>query len=873
MSNKYYWLNEDSRKFLSRDYLLPGTTPEQRVRDIADYSESILGIDGFADKFEDYMSRGWFSLSTPVWCNFGLDRGFGISCFSVDVMDSLDDIFRANAEVGMLSKVGGGTAAYFGNLRPRGSNIKNNGKSSGAVSAMEVFQSTINYSSQGSTRRGSFAAYLPIDHDDYYEFMDCRSEGSKVQDISLGVTISDDFMNRLESRDKDAEERIVKLYQKRFETGYPYIFFDENINKGKPRVYKDKGLNIKQSNLCAEVAEYTDDKKSFTCCLSSMNLLHYDEWKDTDAVKVLTYFLDSVLTDFIRRAEGVPFLEKVVLFAKEHRSIGLGVLGYHSYLQSKMIAFESITARSLNKMIFRNIDSKSLEASKELAAKYGEPDMLKGYGERFTTRCVTGDTLILTDKGNVRIKELVGKSTKIWNGFEFSVVEPYETGIDDIYEVVLSNGKRLKCTDGHIFKVATMLTDTKSFSRHKVIDVPLKNLRVGDVMEKFLLPIIDTELELKDAYTQGFFSGDGSISNSKGTKYPRKEIRLYGDKMICADRIVWKSCRKANYGGRDLVRGYIDNNYEDKFFIPIGYSIKSKLDWLAGLIDSDGYSCSKGISITMKECEFAKGVSMLLTELGCHTKVSKINRVGGFSSEHSFYYSVNISMESLYTLKECGLKLERVKLNAAKSRRPIPNHNWIYIVEINKLGNKEMTYCFTEKHRNTGVFNGIMTGQCAIAPTTSSSFILGQISPSIEPLNSNYFLKDLAKGKFSHRNPFLKDLLESKGKNTEKVWKSILTHGGSVQHLDFLDEEEKFVFKTFGEISQLEIVTQAADRQEFIDQSQSLNLMIHPKTPLHEVHSLFMESYKLGVKTLYYQRSANLAQEVGRDLMNCVMCE
>ena len=548
MSNRYYWLNEDSRTFLSRDYLLPGVTPEQRVRDIADYSEKILGVEGFADKFEDYTSRGWFSLSTPVWCNFGLDRGYGISCFGLSIEDDMGDILRANAEMGMLSKVGGGTAAYFGKLRSRGSEIKNNGKSSGAVSSMEVFQSTINYSSQGSTRRGSFAAYLPIDHDDYYEFMDCRSEGSKIQDISMAVTISESFMDRLIKRDKDAEDRIVKLYQKRFETGYPYVLFDRNVDEGKPQVYKDKGMSILTSQLCSEILEYTDSTKSFTCCLSSMNLLHYDEWKDTDAVKVLTYFLDSVLTDFINKADGKPFLEKVVLFAKEHRSIGLGVLGYHSMLQSKMIPFESISARALNKMIFKNINDKSLEASKELAKMFGEPKMLEGYGERFTTRL-------------------------------------------------------------------------------------------------------------------------------------------------------------------------------------------------------------------------------------------------------------------------------------------------------------------------------------AIAPTTSSSFILGQISPSIEPLNSNYFLKDLAKGKFSHRNPFLKTLLESKGKDNERTWKSILTHGGSVQHLEYLDETEKAVFKTFGEISQLEVVIQAADRQKFIDQAQSLNTMIHPKTPLHEVHALFLEAYKLGVKTLYYQRSANLAQEVGRDLMNCVMCE
>ena len=548
MDKKYRWLNEDARTFLSRGYLIDGITPEERVRQIADKSESILGIAGFANKFEDYMSRGWFSLSTPVWTNFGLDRGLGISCFGVTIADEMQDILRAAGEIGMLSKFGGGTAGYFGDLRPRGAKIKDNGVSSGAVHFMEIFQAVSNTVNQGNSRRGHFAAYLPIEHQDYSEFLQAKSEGHPLQDISIAVTVSDEFMEKLVERDTDAEERWVKLIQKRFETGYPYVLYTGNVNKNKPQVYKDKEMIIKHSQMCIEIMEYTDDKKSFTCCLSSMNLEYYDEWKDTDAVEVLTYFLDSVLTDFIQRAKDIPFLEKVVRFANEHRSIGLGVLGYHTFLQSKNIAFESISARAYNKQIFKLINDKSLKASKELAVLYGEPEMLKGYGERFTTRL-------------------------------------------------------------------------------------------------------------------------------------------------------------------------------------------------------------------------------------------------------------------------------------------------------------------------------------AIAPTTSSSFILGQVSPSIEPLNSNYFLKDLAKGKFVYRNPFLDKLLTQKDKNNEKVWKSILTHGGSVQHLEFLTDDEKFVFKTFGEISQLEIVNQAADRQKYIDQSQSLNLMIHPETPVHEVHALMLEAWKLGVKSLYYQRSANLAQEVGRDLMNCVMCE
>ena len=544
----YYWLNEDSRKFLAKDYLLPGITPEARIREISETAEKILGIEGFADKFESYMARGFYSLATPVWMNFGLDRGLPISCYGIDIQDDTMDILRATAEIGALTKMGGGTAGYFGKLRGRGAPIRNNGVSNGAVSFLLPFQTTTDVITQGQARRGYFAAYLPVDHPDIEEFLQCREEGNVIQNIALGVCISDEWMEAVEAGDKDKRKILAKIHQKRAESGFPYIFFTGNVNKNKPKVYKDKEMEINHSQMCTEILEYTDEFKSFVCCLSSLNLLHWDEIVETDAVETLAFFLDAVYSEFIEKTEGIPFMEKALLFAKEHRSIGLGVLGWHSLLQSKLIPFEGLEAKMLNAEIFRTINDKSLIASMQLATMFGEPKMLEGYGQRFTTRL-------------------------------------------------------------------------------------------------------------------------------------------------------------------------------------------------------------------------------------------------------------------------------------------------------------------------------------AIAPTTSSSFILGQVSPSIEPLESNYFIKDLAKGKFVYRNPYLKQLLKDKAQDSPEVWNSILLKGGSVQHLDFLDEREKGVFKTFGEISQLEIIQQAAQRQKFIDQGQSLNLMVHPDVPLKEVNALFYEAWKLGIKTLYYQRSVNMAQQVSRDLMNCSSCE
>lgn len=545
---KYYWLNDDSRKFLERGYLMGNETPEERIKEIANAAQSELKMKGFGEKFEEYMSLGWYSLSSPIWANFGKERGLPISCFGSYIEDTLESILEKQAEVGMMTKMGGGTSGYFGDLRERGAEISSGGKSNGPVHFMELFESVTNVVSQSNVRRGSFAAYLPIDHPDILEFLRIRSDGNEIQDISIGVTVPDKWMQKMIDGDKEKRSVWAKVIQKRFESGYPYLFFSDAVNKNSPDVYQDKGKKIYASNLCSEIALSSDKDESFVCNLSSMNLLHYDEWKGTDAVETLTFFLDAVMSEFICKTENVAFMEAPRRFAMNQRALGIGVLGWHSYLQSKMIAFESFEAKQKTSEIFSFMKKESHDASKVLAEKYGEPELLKGYGRR---------------------------------------------------------------------NVTTM----------------------------------------------------------------------------------------------------------------------------------------------------------------------------------------------------------------------------------------------------------------AIAPTTSSSFILGQVSPSVEPLNSNYFVKDLAKGKFTYKNPYLENLLTKYNKNNRVVWKSILTSGGSVQHLDFLSEGEKDVFKTFGEISQKEIIIQTAIRQNYIDQAQSINVMIHPKMPVKEVNQLLIFAWEQGVKTLYYQRGTNPSQELSRNLLKCSSCE
>jgi len=548
MKEKYYWLNEDSRKFLERGYVKNGQSPEARIRDIAETAEKILKIEGFADKFEDYMSRGFYSLATPVWMNFGNERGLGISCFNSHISDSIYSFLYKQGEVGMMTKFGGGTSGYFGDIRPRGAIISTGGVAEGAVRAMELFDGVTNIVSQGSARRGSFAAYLPIDHGDIEEFLKIRSEGHTIQDMSFGVCVSDEWMQSMIDGDKEKRKLWGLVLKKRSETGYPYIFFTDNANNQAPQVYKDKNCKINSSNLCSEIFLQSDEEQSFVCCLSSLNLERWDEIVETDAVETLIYFLDAVMSEFIHKTEGDLFMSAPNNFAKKQRALGMGVLGYHSYLQSKMIAWESMDAQFENISIFKTIRERADKATVKLAEMFGEPELLKGYGRRNVTTI-------------------------------------------------------------------------------------------------------------------------------------------------------------------------------------------------------------------------------------------------------------------------------------------------------------------------------------AIAPTTSSSFILGQVSPSIEPLNSNYFVKDLAKGKFTYKNPYLSELLENKNKNTLAVWKDILNHGGSVQHLEFLTQEEKNVFKTFGEISQKEIIIQAAQRQKFIDQGQSLNLMIPATVKPKDINELMIFAWEQGIKSLYYQRSTNPAQMLARSILTCSSCE
>ncbi len=555
----FEWLTKESEEFLKKGYLSEGEAPKERIRSICDKAQEILGIEGYSDKLYDYMGKGWISLSSPIWSNFAKERGLPISCYGTHIDDDIGSILYSQAEVGMMSKMGGGTAGFFGDIRPRGSVVSDAGVTSGAVHFMELFDKVSEVVSQGGVRRGRFSPYLPIEHGDIDEFLDIGSEGNSIQGLTTSVTVTDDWLESMIEGDSEKRKTWAKVLKRRSEVGYPYIFFYNNVQRNKVDVYKDLKLDIKHSQMCSEILLPTNSEESFVCDLASVNMLHYDDFKGTDLIETVVYLLDAVMSEFLTklgkfrdsplREDQLTFeyMKRAYKFAKRHRALGVGQLGWHSYLQSKMIPFASQEAMELAEESSKLLQEKSYKASKELAEMFGEPEILKGYGRRNTT------------------------------------------------------------------------------------------------------------------------------------------------------------------------------------------------------------------------------------------------------------------------------------LNA-------------------------------------------------LAPTTSSAFILGQVSQSIEPLMSNYYIKDLAKAKAEIKNKFLEELLTEKGQNTKEVWLGIAKRDGSVQHLDFLTEREKGVFLTFSEISPYAVIEQAAIRQQYLDQTQSLNLMVPSTTSPKELNKIVLHAWELGICTLYYHHSTNAAQQFLQNKA-CASCE
>lgn len=376
------------KKTITGGYLLQGESPRDAYMRVATTVARRLYKPELAEKFFEYIWQGWLCLASPVLSNTGTDRGLPISCFGIDVADSIQDIGQKNLEMMLLAKHGGGVGIGINMIRPAGAKITGNGTSDGVVPFCKIYDSTILATNQGSVRRGAASVNINIEHDDFLEWIEIREPKGDVNRQSLNLhqcaVVGDKFMRRLEQGDKDARHRWSKLLQKRKATGEPYILFKGNTNKANPAAYKENGLKVHMTNICSEITLHTDESHSFVCCLSSLNLEKYDEWKNTNLIYDATWFLDGVLEEFIQRAKGLRGFENSVRSAVKGRALGLGVLGWHSLLQKSGIAFEGLLAQFKTREIFSKIKIESERASRDLAEVYGEPLWCVGTGMRNT---------------------------------------------------------------------------------------------------------------------------------------------------------------------------------------------------------------------------------------------------------------------------------------------------------------------------------------------------------------------------------------------------------------------------------------------------------------------------------------------------------
>ena len=444
------------KKTIAGGYLLGTESPKDAYNRVCTTVAGRLDKPELAETFFEYIWNGWLCLASPVLSNTGTDRGLPISCFGIDVADSIIDIGQKNLEMMLLAKHGGGVGIGINQIRPAGANIKGNGTSDGVVPFCKIYDSTILATNQGSVRRGAASVNINIEHPDFNDWVEIREPKGDVNRQSLNLhqcaVIGDKFMRRLENGDSQARSKWGKLLQKRKATGEPYILFKGNTNKNNPPAYKNNALKVHMTNICSEITLHTDENHSFICCLSSLNLARYDEWKNTNIIYDSIWFLDGVLEEFIQKAKYRKGFDNSVRSAEKGRALGLGVLGWHTYLQEKGLPFEGLLSQYETRRIFSQIKIESERASMALADAYGEPLWCVGTGFRNTHLRAIAPTV-----SNSKLSGNVSPGIEPWAANVFteqsakgtfirknptleSVLEDNEINTNDVWNKILADG-------------------------------------------------------------------------------------------------------------------------------------------------------------------------------------------------------------------------------------------------------------------------------------------------------------------------------------------------------------------------------------------------------------------------------------------------
>ena len=397
------WMDEIAVSMISKGYLMPDENVFDAYKRVSKAASRRLRRKDLQAYFNEAIVKNWLCLASPVLSNLGTERGMPISCFGIDVGDSIEGIADANSELMRLSSQGGGVGIGVSRIRGRGKHIRDNGTSEGVVPWCKIYDSTILATNQGSVRRGAASVNLSINHPDIEEFLSIRRPKGDVNRQCLNlhqcVVIDDTFMDKLENKDERSMRLWGEILKTRLETGEPYIMFEDNVNKANPEGYKKLNLHVSMTNICSEISLYTDELHSFICCLSSLNLARWDEWKDYKFENGMTlpeltcWFLEGTLQEFIDRAKNIKFMENTVRSASKGRAIGIGVLGWHTLLQSKNLPFAGIQASSLTRIISEFIETEALKASRDQAEMYGEPEWCKGTGLRHSHHLAIAPTV------------------------------------------------------------------------------------------------------------------------------------------------------------------------------------------------------------------------------------------------------------------------------------------------------------------------------------------------------------------------------------------------------------------------------------------------------------------------------------------------
>jgi ribonucleoside-diphosphate reductase alpha chain len=930
MSDKdYIWLNEKSLQFLQKDYLLPNQTVDERVHIIANKAEEILQKPGFANKFVSYMKRGWFSLSTPIWTNFGTTRGLPISCFGSYMEDSMGSILYTMAEIGMMSKYGGGTSVYHGNLRHRGSTITNNGFSSGSVHFMQLGECITDVVSQGATRRGSLSPYLPIEHPDIVEFLNIRHEGHPIQQLNPGITVTDIWLLSMAGTDTlkkmfgDREYKTkfgsfghfspdpikqdiwAKVIESRKNTGYPYIIFIDNANNNAADVYKSLDMKIVASNLCVAGSERVVSNRGITTAqelyVQGGNLELFDGEKKINAspMKLIekmahTFTIKTVdgrehtVTSYhkIKTNKGMVAAEELVPGDKIFIQKQEGLFGHREGLEEAFILglyqsdgtqwnhlrmidiwendFDLISeiesdmnkiyakygwnsynnrGRETPRFLSCKVCSGTVKKMRLTSSKLEQLGLVKGIIPE-SIWCGTKATqaqflrgLYYAD-GTVRIGKTAG------NPLQLSLASINRKFLQDV-QIILSNlGISSKI---HMLRQAGMSSLPDGLGGHK--EYPTKDC--------WRLIISNKPDAIKFEELTGFLSRKGVTIDNRNYRDNTKKFSIVSDVVYAGRQDVYCTTVDSNdhvwtcnsFITSNCTEIFLPSNAKESFVCDLSsmnvfyfdeWKNTDAVETLTYLLDSvmtEFIEKAYNIQFMERARKFAERHRALgIGWLGWHSYLQK-NMIP-FES-----------MEAKYKNIEVAKTIEKQAY----------------------LASKQLAVDYGEPKYLKG-FGRRNATLCAIAPTKSSSFILGQMSEGIEPIRSNYFVDDKAKGKFTQKNVQLAALLENKGYHTDDVWNSIRDNRGSVQHLDFLSANEKAVFKTFEEISPKEILIQAAARQNYIDQGQSLNLIIHPETDTRDINKLYLFAWFSEIKSLYYQININAAQEQARNVLECVSC-